>query len=205
MRKLLIGAATVVALMLAGLLSPATAAEPTPEHDELVSDVVITEYTYRVRGQRPTTVTYGPETEGKVLGGPAPGEISTLAETKGGSSSASGCRKVTIYAGANTIFGTLAYRLTEWTSWCWNRSRQNIYNVNTGWSIKASTWYGWEGTVRTEKGFYDYSTNNGYPRSAYKHYRMGQFKQNNAPFFNHYPETLIRSYYNGTFAWEANK
>jgi hypothetical protein len=126
----------------------------------------------------------------------------------GGSSSASGCKKVTLNNEGETLLGFTAYRFHTWASWCWRRSTQTVYDVKTGWFLSdVDSFQVWRGMVNREFVFYDYSVNDGHPRSAYKHYRQGHF-ENCVPkvgcLSNTYPTNTLRSYYNGTFAWELD-
>jgi hypothetical protein len=185
--------------------------KPTPPENSaayapanVTENVAITEQSWDAKGRRLPTRTYGTETEGQVLGSPtASGEVSML--SSGGTSSASGCRRIDKNVVGTGNVGSNLYTYAEWTYWCWNRSSQTISNVSTGWSVSPGTFVGWEGTVNAEKVFYDYGTNDGHPRSAYKHYRKGHLKYNFPPFYNYYPELLIRSYYNGTYVWELEE
>lgn len=182
--------------------TPENSAAYAPEN--VTENVAITEQSWDAKGRRLPTRTYGPETEGQVLGSPtASGEVSTL--SSGGTSSASGCRRIDKKVVGTGNVGSNLYTYAEWTYWCWNRSSQIVSNVSTGWSVSPGTFVGWEGTVTVEKLFYDYGTNDGHPRSAYKHYRKGHLQYNFPPFYNYYPELLIRSYYNGTYVWELEE
>jgi hypothetical protein len=100
------------------------------------------------------------------------------------------------------------YWYHTWTRWCWNRATQNVYDVSTGWYIDdVASFTFWRGENNNELGWYDYSTNNGYPRSAYKHYRQGAFDNCPVRFGcveTLYPANTLRSYYNGTYAWSTS-
>jgi hypothetical protein len=73
-------------------------------------------------------------------------------------------------------------------------------------STPDTTFIDWQGVIDSEYGFYDYSTNDGHPRSAYKNWQ--QAKVTNivlgATVGTIYPVNLIRSYYNGTYVWSAD-
>ena len=108
---------------------------------------------------------------------------------------------------AKTLLGTTAYVYWTSTNFCWTRSTQTVYNPVNDWGFyDVDSQQNWVGQVDKDLLFYDYSTNNGYPRSAYKHWRKGHF-ENVVPVYgtwNHtYPENTIRAYYNGTWAWST--
>jgi hypothetical protein len=157
-----------------------------------------------------STNTYGAETKGiPLIESPTPEGVSPLASGDGGSSSASGCNRVTVNnEGVSPNFGWHIYWYRTWTHWCWNRSTQNISDVQTGWSIDdVASFTFWKGENNNELGFYDYSTNDGHPRSAYKHYRQGAFDNCPVKFGcveTLYPGNTLRTYYNGTWAWNTS-
>lgn len=126
---------------------------------------------------------------------------------KGGKTSASGCRKVTVHNKKKTALGFTAYVFHTWTNWCWNRSKHVVTGPSTGWYISdVDAYQVWHGIVSTDFEFYDYGENNGKPRSAYKHYRMGRFENCVLKYgciSNSYPANTLRSYYNGTWAWKT--
>jgi hypothetical protein len=169
----------------------------------------IEEQTFTTKGKLVSDKQYGAETEGSVLGGSTavPGTVSALTTGSGGSSSASGCRKVTVHNRRSSYLGALMFTWDTWTNWCWTRSTQNIYNVSHGQRFYPDTTFiDWQGVIDSEYGFYDYSTNDGHPRSAYKNWQ--QAKVTNivlgATVGTIYPVNLIRSYYNGTYVWSAD-
>lgn len=137
------------------------------------------------------------------------GTVSPMTETKGGTSSASGCKKLAVTHTAYTYLGFVAWRFSIWTHWCWKRSTQTVYNVYTGWNIwDVDSEYKWDGIVDGTyiHLFYDYSTNDGHPKSAFKHQRTGHFENCVIKWGcvgNIYPTDLLRSYYNGTYAWDS--
>lgn len=138
--------------------------------------------TIGIPDQRVSTQTYGSETAGQVMGGSEPnwpgGRITPRASGGGGTSSSTGCRKVEVNNNAYTVLGARAYTYRTWTRWCWTRSTQTVYSTSVGWEIPYTDGFQyWRGEVGNELLFYDYSTNDGHPRSAY--------------------------YYNGTWVWET--
>ena len=199
----------------AGLLTTPVSAQAeetaidTVSVDHMVATVVEETYTTGFR-RMVDKRSYGAETQGLVMGGGNvdSGDISTQASGSGGTSTASGCRTVTVKNEAETVLGFTAYYYNTWTSYCWTRSTQTVYNVSNGWSITdVDPQQNWIGEVDKELLFYDYGTNDGHPRSAYKHWRKGHF-ENVVPVYgtwNHtYPTNTIRAYYNGTWAWATS-
>jgi hypothetical protein len=198
--------------------SPAQAAElpvPPEEPTAAASDYVVAE-TFSTNGKLLNTVTYPASTQGLVLGGSSDQvsanskldgrRVVAQAGGTGGTSSASGCMKLTVHNAQNSITGAfLLFTYHTWTRWCWTRSTQNIYDVTTGWDwVEDDPTVGWEGEVNREIIFYDYSTNDGHPRSAHKHWRKAKVSQCSFLCTYFYPANLIRAYYNGTWVWETN-
>lgn len=199
-------------LVAAPLLAPpaqavTTAPAPAPEKLTSVGSVQVDTYS-AAGGALLSRRTYGPETEGLLMGGSAGGGGTALSSGTGGDSSGSGCLRVTVNNEAETVLGFTAYWFHTWTRWCWTRSTQNVHDVSTGWTISdVDSQQYWRGIVNKELVFYDYSTNNGHPRSAYKHYRQGRFENCVLKYGcigNTYPANTLRSYYNGTWAWSTS-
>lgn len=195
----------------------ANTSPPPPAPEQLVSVGTATVETYTPGFKTLlSTTSYGPETEGELMpavddakpGSKSPGGVIAYNSGKGGSSSSSGCRKVTITNRASTVLGFTAYRFKTWTNWCWTRSSQVVRSVSTGWSITdVDSQQYWKGLVQTVNGFYDYSTNDGHPKSAYKHYRQGRFENCVLKYGcigTTYPANTLRSYYNGTWVWSTS-
>jgi hypothetical protein len=126
----------------------------------------------------------------------------------GGTSTAQGCHRVWARNKYTTTLGFTAFVLHSWTDSCWDRSaaRVDVYlndaqmeNVDSQYRY-PSTWYLWDGL------FYDYGANNGQPRSAYR-FRAQKRVQNCIVKYGcintYYPLNILRSYYNGTWAWET--
>jgi hypothetical protein len=210
-------ATVAVACTLTGSPSPAVADDAAPAPETLISTGSATVETYTADHETLLSrQTFGPETEGQELsGGPiglGPGGITTqpvlLGGGKGGSSSASGCRRVTVSNRTSTLLGFTAYRFNTWTDWCWNRLTQVVSNVTTGWNISdVNNQEYWRGINNTEYDYYDYSTNDGHPYSAFKHYRQGRFENCVLKYGCigvTYPTNTLRSYYNGTWAWSTS-
>lgn len=128
---------------------------------------------------------------------------------KGGSSTGSGCRKVTISNRATTYTGKTAYRYNTWTRWCWTRSTQRIHagGSNGFFVSEADAFQYWRGQVASNRYFYDAGANDGHPRSAFYHYRQGRFENCVLTYGcvqTTYPTNVIRSYANGTYAWSTS-
>jgi hypothetical protein len=146
---------------------------------------------------------------GVVKGRPVVGEQVALDSGSGGSSTAQGCHRVWAKNKYTTTLGFTAFVLHSWTDSCWNRSqaRVDVYlndaqmeNVDSQYRYPAS-WYLWDGL------FYDYGTNNGQPRSAFR-FRAQKKVENCVAKYGcintYYPLNILRSYYNGTWAWETS-
>lgn len=198
--------------MASGVQAKSNPLPPTPEPVVSTGSATVETYTDNFK-KLVSTVTYGPETEGQLMPaedvGAAPGDgIAANAGGSAGSSSASGCQRVTVNNEAETVLGFTAYWFHTWTRWCWTRSTQVVYDVSTGWFLSdVDSQQYWRGIINSELGFYDYSTNDGHPKSAYKHYRQGRFENCVLKYGcigTTYPANTLRSYYNGTWAWETN-
>jgi hypothetical protein len=146
---------------------------------------------------------------GVVKGRPVAGEQIAYDSGSGGTSSAQGCHRVWAKNRYTTTLGFTAFVLHSWTDSCWNRSaaRVNVYvndaqmeNVDSQYRYPAS-WYLWDGL------FYDYGTNNGQPYSAFR-FRAQKMVENCVAKYGcintYYPLNILRSYYNGTWAWETS-
>lgn len=207
--------AACVLVMLAGLLigggfAPTQAADAsadqTPSGIETVSSGSATAEYFAQDGRTVLRrATYGPETAGATLGGTSD---PLAASGSGGTSSSSGCIRVTVKNHESTTLGFTAYNFNTWTRWCWNRSTQTVYDVTKGWTISdVDPLFYWRGIVNSEFVFYDYSTNDGHPRSAYKNYQQGHFEDCVLKYGcigQLYPTNTLRSYYNGTWAWTTS-
>lgn len=201
-------------------LSPtaASAVQADLDPSPLVSTGSVTVETYE--GDNETLLsqqTYGYRTERQLMSAEGvhsrqltakDAKLQLTANGSGGESSSSGCQRVTINNEVRTALGFTAYRYHTWTRWCWDRTPQVVSDVSTGWFISdIDPFFYWRGNINKELVFYDYSTNDGHPRSAYKHYRMGQFDNcviKQGCISTTYPVNTLRSYYNGTFVWETD-
>jgi hypothetical protein len=146
---------------------------------------------------------------GVVKGRPVVAEQVALDSGSGGTSTAQGCHRVWAKNKYTTTLGFTAFVLHSWTDSCWDRSsaRVDVYlndaqmeNVDSQYRYPAS-WYLWDGL------FYDYGTNNGQPRSAFRFRAQKQVENCIAKYGcinTYYPLNVLRSYYNGTWAWETS-
>ena len=201
---------------------PAHGSAPEPRPEPVTAVVTVTETTYTTEGAVVDTVAHAP-IEVPVASARTPevaehagttGSVGPLADTmvtatsthSGGTSSASGCKLLSVMKEGKTALGFTAYQFVNQTHWCWTRSTQTVYNVWTDWFLgKFDSNYYWRGIVKYVHGFYDYSTNDGHPRSAFKNLRIGHIDDCLLKYgciAAIYPSVLIRSYYNGTYVWE---
>lgn len=212
--KILLSGAALAAIAVTLAPTGAQAAEPAPTPPPMVTVGSVDVETYDEAGNLISTNHYGPETEGEVIEtDPIPIDPKlpppVYADGSGGTSSASGCRKVTVHNERETLLGTTAFKFHTWTRWCWNRADQRVTGTpTTGWSISdVGSFEEWQGVINKTLYFYDYGANNGYPRSAYYHQRTGHFK-NCVPqagcIKNTYPKNTLRSYYNGKWSWTTS-
>jgi hypothetical protein len=150
---------------------------------------------------------YGAATQGQRL--PAFQKTATaLSAHAEGTSSSAGCVKVTVGQTRHGPTGDTLWKFSIWTDWCWTRSNQVV-------SVNGHNWYigsvdgnfQWKGLVNTQAYYYDFSTDDGHPKSAYYHYRMGQFDNCVLKYGcvgTEYPMNYLRSYYNGTWVWDTD-
>lgn len=114
---------------------------------------------------------------------------------------------MTVTNKTKTVLGFTAYDFKTWTRWCWNRSSQVVSDVTKGYALaNVDSQQYWRGIVNKEFTFYDYSTNNRKPRSAYKNYQQGRFENCVLKYGcigSTYPANTLRSSYNGTWAWST--
>lgn len=202
----ILGAALFVVVPCLSPISSAHAVEPSPPVP-LVSTGAVAVETYKADGTSLVSrQTYGPETAGELLEQDRIGIVPTSG-TSNLATTASGCRRVTVVNKASTWLGAAAYKFNTWTYWCWTRSTQVVSKISVGWSIsEVDSQYVWQGIVNTELDRYDYSTNDGHPYSAFKHYRQGRFENCALKFGcigTVYPANTLRSYYDGTWAWRT--
>lgn len=191
--------------------------------------VTITVETYTLSGDKISTETY--DADGQVVDAPpsfrptarvaasasfieearaadtsSGGELAGLGSGSGGTSSASGCRKVTVNNEKETTLGWTAYWFHTWTQWCWNRSAKTISSVSTSWYISdVDQNFYWRGIVQTTTGFYSWKS--GAPKSGYSHYRQGRFENCVLKYGcigNYYPANVLKSHSDGTYTWTTS-
>jgi hypothetical protein len=144
---------------------------------------------------------YGAKTEGKPLRLP---QVANDNGT-GGSSSGSGCGRVTVTQKRHDSLGLSTVGTWQvWTDWCWDRSNQVVSVNATGFDHDHDNVWSYDGVVTPkESNYYDFSANDGHPRSAYHFMRIGAF--HGPSFYGHdvfwNPKNTLDSYYNGTWQW----
>jgi hypothetical protein len=207
--------------------APARAAdpEPGPAVATATATVTVTETTYTTHGDLVDTVVHDPvevadgpgsvrattdaRSSGVAADDPAAvGQATTVSgyASSGGSSRASGCTLLSVMKEGHTALGFVSYQFVNQTHWCWTRSSQTVYDVWTDWFLGSfDPNFVWRGIVHYVHGFYDYASNDGHPRSAFKNLRIGRVDNCVLKYGcigAYYPSVLIRSYYNGTYVWE---
>jgi hypothetical protein len=215
-RSVLTGVLAVAPLLVSLTPTAASAEEAEAPDTTLTFTTSATVETLSQQGTVLAVNEAGPSLEGEWLSVPRAntpskgmtrrkGAVSTTAwqEGFGGSSTASGCTKVTVHNNAYTVMGFLAYTYDTWTRWCWNRANENINDVTIGWDFRNSdgTQY-YRGQNNLEAHFFDWA--GGAPRSGYLHNRTG-FVENCVIKYgcisSSYPRNVIRSRSNGTWYW----
>lgn len=193
---------------------PAGPTLPAPAGPSSADQVVVQEYLPDGKTLVATHV-YGPETMGQLMGGNGAstefprgmksgrGPLNT-GSGSGGTSTFKGCDTVTVTHKESTL-GTWVYTFKTWTSWCWDRTTQVIYNVSHDWKIQDvdALWY-WKGIVKKDFQFYDRGVQDGQPYSAYKNYMMGEFDNciiGKGCIASSYPWNDLRTYADGTWMW----
>lgn len=123
----------------------------------------------------------------------------------GGSSSPSGCQRVTVTNTSYSMLGFVVYRFNIWTYWCWNRAQERVYNVDTGWYISnVDPNFYWKGLITKFTTLKYFAWKSGASRSGYIHARQGRFENCVLKYGCigvEYPTNRLRSRSNGTFYW----
>ena len=123
----------------------------------------------------------------------------------GGSSSASGCAKFSVWQSGYSTLHTREWKFTVWTDACWVRSTQTVTWKHKGYDIWTDGNEEFLGIIQQNAWYYDFSTDDGHPRSAYHHMKQGSFKgQSKLPLIpdsHDYPKNTVDVYYNGTYTW----
>jgi hypothetical protein len=147
---------------------------------------------------------YGAATEGRRIAFP---RLPLADHGTGGGSSASGCGKVIITQKLHDTLGLSAIGTWKiFTDWCWTRSNQVVSIVDTGVSQDHDQTWSYDGVLTefNENHFYDFSVNDGHPRSAYLFVRQAKFHGPclSTSFTCQWtPKNSLASYYNGTWQW----
>lgn len=133
------------------------------------------------------------------------GELTALGGGHGGSSSSTGCVKVTVRNEKESdILGETVFWFNTWTRWCWNRAAKTINGVSTGWYIEdIDPLYTWKGLIVDNTEYYSWYS--GYPKSGYKHEKQGHFQWCITwACGNVYPRNVLWSHSNGTWSWSTS-
>jgi hypothetical protein len=136
------------------------------------------------------------------------GDVTTSSweEGFGGSSSASGCQRVTVHNTGHNALGSVAYKFHTWTDWCWNRANETVSSVLTGWYITdVDSTYDWKGIINSDLRFFAWQ--DGAPHSGYIHMRQGKFDNCIVKYGcvgTSYPANRLRSRSNGTWYWATD-
>lgn len=144
---------------------------------------------------------YGQKSEGKMIRPPA---RVLSGHGTGGTSSASGCVKVTISESGHSTLGSQIWIFRNWTDWCWTRSNEVVSMNSNSWSQDTDGPWGWDKIENHDQHYYDFSTDNGYPRSAFWNMRQGGFYGpciSTSLTCHEYPTVTLAAYYNGTNQW----
>lgn len=186
---------------------PPTSGDPLPPTEPTTSsspDDVAVDQTLNASGQVVSTATYDAagraaieRPDGSVVHSAGDGSGS------GGTSSASGCRKVTVRNRGESVLGYLVYRYNTWTEWCWNRADRSITSVKTGEYLSdvASSMY-YRGVVTKNEEFYAWRS--GYNKSGHWHARQSHWENCVAKYgciSSDYPRNSLRAHSDGTYSW----
>lgn len=187
-----------------GATAPSTASAPAPQ--ELYSTGEAEVEVFDRHGELVSDTTYGPETMGQDLAAPAgTGGIVPNASGSGGTSTSSGCLKVTVHNVVHTLLGFVAYKFHTWTDWCWSRGSRTITWQTNDWYLSdVDSQEYWRGIVQTDRHYYSWVS--GYGTSGFYHYRMGQFDNCVLKYGcigTTYPANTLRSHSDGTWTWSA--
>lgn len=182
----------------------AAAADPSGDYTESSALVQYETPAGKVIGHK----RYGPKSMGKVLPAFQKKAGGRLSAHAGGDSSASGCIRVTVTQTRKGALGDVHWKFHVWTDWCWTRGNQVVDVNGHNWYISdVDSQFQWKEIIKTTANYYDFSANDGHPRSAYYHYRMGHLTNCVFKFGcigDYYPVNYLRSYYNGTWVWDTD-
>ena len=140
------------------------------------------------------------------------GELTVVGSTRGGgsqgSSTASGCRRVTTKNEYETALGRTAFYFNQVTYWCWDRADHEVRNVSLGYYLEdVDPLYVYRGHTSHNRYFYEYRQ--GYKNSGYISDRQARM-ENCVPTPNGqvclgsvYPRNITRAHDNGTWSWNT--
>lgn len=141
------------------------------------------------------------------------GELTLIGTSRGagegGTSSRSGCRRVTVKNEHETTLGQTAFYFNQVTRWCWDRDAGRVHDVSLGYYMeKVAPTYIYRGHTSHNRYFYEYRS--GYKNSGYISDRQARF-ENCVPtptgqlcLGSYYPRNITRAHDNGTWSWWTN-
>lgn len=209
MRRTTIAGITIALTAL--LAQPAQAADPVPVDESTVayftSNVVVSNLDPETGATLATTTYDGSTASDDTLGtlNTKDGGFTAAASGSGGTTSASGCRRVTVNNYARNLLGSVAYNYQTYMEWCWTRSTYYTGNVLSGFRLlQVGSQQYWRGQVNYDQHFYSWVS--GRPRSGAISYRQGRFENCVLKYgciSNTYPGNTIRGHSNGTWTWST--
>lgn len=123
----------------------------------------------------------------------------------GGSSSASGCIRVTVNNEKETLLGFTSFWFHTWTSWCWNSSTKTISDVRTGWYLSdVYSTIGWRSMIVDTTEHYQWIQGHG--KSGFEHEKQGHLQEcvpQLGCWRDLYPHNRLWSHSDGTWSWET--
>jgi hypothetical protein len=176
---------------------------------EYTTSTAVVVYYNPTTGKTEARKRFGANTAGKRLGR---GVLHRLSAPRdhgtAGTSSASGCARVTVTQTRHNTLGSTAWKFDVWTDWCWTRSTQ-VDSVNDyHWKIyDVDGQHQWDKIINQEHYYYDFSTDDGHPKSAYYNYYQGHLTNcvlKVGCIQDEYPANYLRTYYNGTYVWDTS-
>jgi hypothetical protein len=200
-RRAVIAASAAVTLAI--LLAPAAAATDKPDEPATSATEPVHDYVVAVVFDSIVVDSY--DSKGRLLSTETlnSGLLFSQDNGTGGSSSASGCQKVTLRNRATTLLGSTAYRFNTWTYWCWSRQNRTISSVRTGWYLSdVDKQFVWREMIVDNTHYFSWYS--GYPRSGYKHEKQARIENcvlHYGCIGNTYPRNVLYSYSNGTWSW----
>ena len=142
----------------------------------------------------------------------ADGELTLVGTSRGGgsegTSTASGCRRVTTKNEYETTLGATAFYFNQVIRWCWNRDQRRVYDVTLGYYLEdVDPLYVYRGHTSHNRYFYEYRS--GYKNSGYITDRQARFEncvptpQGQVCLGSYYPRNITRAHDNGTWSWNT--